>query len=147
MEVSNILGRIFCTGPSALEVLHFQTFLSCSFSVARISQYRLRLIENIIYQSSPLIHFVIPSEPIIVILHLVLVALNPAFTHSGFEKILNKDNKLMDSADFHHQLHHKYFDCNYGNVDVPLDVWFGTDHDGSDQATEKLRVKRKKNFL
>ena len=104
-------------------------------------------IENIIYQSSPLIHFIIPSDPVIVIIHLILVALNPAFTHSGFEKIINKDKKLLDSADFHHQLHHKYFDCNYGNVDVPLDVWFGTDHDGSREATEKLRIKKQKPSL
>ena len=101
-------------------------------------------IENLIYQSSPLIHFIIPSDPVIVIVHLVLVALNPAFTHSGFEKILNRETKILDSADFHHQLHHKYFDCNYGNMDVPLDVWLGTDHNGSEEATKKLRAKRRK---
>ena len=44
-------------------------------------------IENLIYQSSPLIHFIIPSDPVIVILHLLLVTVNPAFTHSCFEKI------------------------------------------------------------
>ena len=101
-------------------------------------------IENLIYQSSPLIHLIIPSDPAIVIVHLVLVALNPAFTHSGFEKILNRETKILDSADFHHQLHHKYFDCNYGNMDVPLDVWLGTDHNGSEEATKKLRAKRQK---
>jgi lathosterol oxidase len=100
-------------------------------------------IENVIYQSSPLIHFIIPTDPVIVIIHLVLVTLNPAFTHSGFEKILNKDTKILDSADFHHQLHHKYFDCNYGNMDVPLDVWLGTHHDGTDEATQKLRMKKR----
>ena len=68
-----------------------------------------------------------------------MVTLNPAFTHSGFEKIVKKDTKILDSADFHHQLHHRYFDCNYGNMDVPLDVWFGTDHDGSEAATLRLR--------
>ena len=101
-------------------------------------------IENLIYQSSPLIHFIIPSDPVIVILHLLLVTVNPAFTHSGFEKIMNKDTKISDSADFHHQLHHKYFDCNYGNMDVPLDVWLGTHHDGTKEATEKLRMKKRK---
>jgi sterol desaturase/sphingolipid hydroxylase (fatty acid hydroxylase superfamily) len=101
-------------------------------------------IENLIYQSSPLIHFIIPTDPIIVIIHLILVTLNPAFTHSGFEKIMNKETKILDSADFHHQLHHKYFDCNYGNMDMPLDVWLGTDHDGTDEATQKLRMKKRK---
>ena len=101
-------------------------------------------IENIIYQSSPLIHFLIPSDPTIFTIHLILVTLNPAFTHSGFEKIVNKNAKILDSADFHHQLHHKYFDCNYGNVDVPLDLWLGTNHDGTDDCMKRLRERKRK---
>ena len=101
-------------------------------------------IENVIYQSSPLIHFLVPSDPIIFTIHMILVTLNPAFTHSGFEKIVKKETKILDSADFHHQLHHRYFDCNYGNMDVPLDVWFGTDHDGSEAATLRLRDRKRK---
>ena len=100
-------------------------------------------IENIIYQSSPLIHFIIPSDPVIFIIHIILVTLNPAFTHSGFEKVMNKETKILDSADFHHQLHHRYYDCNYGNMDVPLDVWLGTHHDGTDEATKNLRMKKR----
>jgi lathosterol oxidase len=100
-------------------------------------------VENIIYQSSPLIHIFIPTDPMIFTLHLILVTLNPAFTHSGFEQIKNKKTKLLDSADFHHQLHHRYFDCNYGNMDVPLDVWFGTHHDGSEEATKAMRLRMK----
>ena len=100
-------------------------------------------VENIIYQSSPLIHLFIPTDPIIFTLHLIVVTLNPAFTHSGFEQIKNKKTKILDSADFHHQLHHRYFDCNYGNMDVPLDIWFGTHHDGSEKATKEMRLKIK----
>ena len=69
--------------------------------------------------------------------------LNPAFTHSGFEKVMNKETKILDSADFHHQLHHRYYDCNYGNMDVPLDVWLGTHHDGTEEATKNLRMKKR----
>ena len=101
-------------------------------------------VENLIYQSSPLIHFLVPSDPVIFTIHLIMVTLNPAFTHSGFEKIVKNETKILDSADFHHQLHHKYFDCNYGNMDVPLDVWLGTDHDGSDAATQRLRDRKRK---
>ena len=91
----------------------------------------------------PLIHFIIPSDPVIFIIHIILVTLNPAFTHSGFEKVMNKETKILDSADFHHQLHHRYYDCNYGNMDVPLDVWLGTHHDGTDEATKNLRMKKR----
>ena len=37
-----------------------------------------------------------------------------------------------------------YFDCNYGNVDVPLDVWLGTDHDGTEEATRRIRMKKRR---
>ena len=104
-------------------------------------------IENLIYQSSVLIHFVIPSEPAIVFVHLFMTSLGPAFSHSGFEKILAKKTKLLDSADFHHQLHHRYFECNYGTMEVPLDVWFGTDHDGTKEATNRVRLKVRKKSL
>ena len=52
-------------------------------------------VENIIYQSSPLIHLFIPTDPIIFTLHLIVVTLNPAFTHSGFEQIKNKKTKIL----------------------------------------------------
>ena len=48
-------------------------------------------------------------------IHLLL---SPAASHSGFE-----DNFQSDQF---HYLHHKYFECNYGPSDCPLDRWFGT---------------------
>jgi len=36
---------------------------------------------------------------------------------------------------FHHQLHHRYFECNYGGPEMPWDNWLGSFHDGSPEAT------------
>lgn len=99
-------------------------------------------IEHVLYISSVLIHFVIPSHPVIFLLHLYTRCLAPAFSHSGFEKILFKDTKVIDSADFHHQLHHRFFECNYGNPDAPWDKWLGSLHDGSDEATAAVKKRR-----
>jgi lathosterol oxidase len=44
---------------------------------------------------------------------------------------------------FHHQLHHRFFDCNYGSVDMPWDKWFGTFHtfhDGNPNAMNRIRA-------
>ncbi|MDA7618044.1 MAG: sterol desaturase family protein [Verrucomicrobiota bacterium] len=98
--------------------------------------------EHIIYLSSVLVHFVIPSHPIILLLHLYSRCLGPAFSHAGFEKLKVGDTSVVDAADFHHQLHHCYFECNYGTVDAPWDKWFGTDHDGSDQAKTRIQKQR-----
>lgn len=103
-------------------------------------------VEHIIYISSVLVHFVIASHPVIVLLHLYTRCLAPAFSHSGFEKLLIKDKSITEAADFHHQLHHKYFECNYGNVDAPWDRWFGSVHDGSDEDTLRIQERRRKMY-
>jgi lathosterol oxidase len=100
-------------------------------------------IEHLLYISSVLVHFVIPSHPVIVLLHLYTRCMAPAFSHTGFEKVVTKDKILTEAADFHHQLHHKFFDCNYGTVDAPWDRWMGTLHDGSDAATVVIRERRR----
>ncbi len=100
-------------------------------------------IEHVFYLSSVLVHFVIPSHPVIALVHMYTRALAPAFSHAGFEKVLVNDKKLIEAADFHHQLHHRFFECNYGNVDIPWDRWFGSYHDGSDEATLQMRLRRK----
>lgn len=100
-------------------------------------------VEHLFYISSVLIHFVIASHPVIVLLHLYMRSLAPGFSHAGFEKVVVKDRDVVEAADFHHQLHHRYFECNYGNVETPWDRWFGTLHDGSDEATVKINARRR----
>lgn len=99
-------------------------------------------VEHVIYISSVLIHFVIASHPVIMLTHIYTRCMGPAFSHSGFEKLLIKDKTITDAADFHHQLHHKYFECNYGTVDTPWDRWFGSVHDGSEEATRAVKKRR-----
>lgn len=99
-------------------------------------------VEHVLYISSVLVHFVIPSHPVIVLVHLYSRCLGPAFSHAGFEKVLAGDAQVIDAADFHHQLHHRYFECNYGTVDAPWDWWFDTIHDGSEESTVRIQKRR-----
>ncbi len=101
-------------------------------------------VESAIYMSSVLIHFVVPSHPVIVLLHLYSSALGPALSHSGFEKVLVKDKKLLDVGHFHHQLHHRFFECNYGTPEMPWDEWFGSFHDGTDDAMDRIKDARRR---
>ncbi len=103
-------------------------------------------VEHIIYISSVLFHFVLPSHPIILLVHLYSRCLGPAFSHAGFEKLLVKDTAVVDTADFHHQLHHRFFECNYGTVDAPWDRWFGSAHDGSNADTARVREQRRRMY-
>jgi len=98
-------------------------------------------IEHVIYLSSILIHFIVPSHPVHVLFHLYNLTLNPAATHSGFGGLVVKDKKRIALGDFFHQLHHRYFECNYGTAEMPLDKWFGTFHDGTPEARRRIRQR------
>ena len=49
----------------------------------------------------------------------------------------------MGNGGYFHYLHHRYFDCNYGNEGVPLDRWFGSFHDGSPEAHKAMRSRKR----
>ncbi|MDJ0935594.1 MAG: hypothetical protein QNI93_09365, partial [Kiloniellales bacterium] len=62
-------------------------------------------------------------------------------SHSGFEGLMVKGKKRMALGDFFHQLHHRYFECNYGTAEMPWDKWFGTFHDGTPEARRRIRAR------
>ncbi|MGB0505969.1 MAG: sterol desaturase family protein, partial [Pikeienuella sp.] len=101
-------------------------------------------IEHLLYLASPIIHFVLPTHPLHIIFHLQFNVLIAVITHSGFENLLIKDKKRMGLGYFFHQLHHRYFECNYGTDEMPWDKWFGTFHDGTADATGRVRERRKR---
>ncbi|MBH69255.1 MAG: desaturase [Rhodospirillaceae bacterium] len=101
-------------------------------------------IESAIYLSPVIVHFFLPSHPLHIIFHITWYALGPAATHCGFEAISIKGIKYPRLGDFFHVLHHKFFECNYGNSEVPLDKIGGSFHDGTRKGTKEIRTKMKK---
>ena len=98
-------------------------------------------VEHAIYFSSMLIHLVVPTHPMHVMFHGYMLALSAVFGHTGFHALLIRNRERLMLGHFHHQLHHRYFECNYGSVDFPLDKVFGTFHDGSEAARKQLRSR------
>ena len=99
-------------------------------------------IEHLIYFMSFGIHLIVPSHPIHFLFHAFINGLNPSASHSGFDGLVVRDRKQVELGDFFHQLHHRYFECNYGTSEMPWDVWFGSFHDGSEAATSETRKRR-----
>ena len=97
-------------------------------------------VEHIITFSTVLIHFIIPSHPIHFIFHVQRTGLRTIRGHSGYDKLIlnNKTKAGIPTPHYFHYLHHKFFECNYGEVTIPLDRWFGSFHDGSKERHEKL---------
>ena len=73
-------------------------------------------VEHVIYLSTVLIHFVVPSSPLLILFHLQYFALSAATTHTGYEGITRNGRLILPLGTFHHQLHHRYFECNYGGT-------------------------------
>jgi len=105
-------------------------------------------VEHLLYYSSVLLHFAIPSNPLILIYHLLGLNLGAVTGHSGFAKLVVKGDERemeMDLSSYLHYLHHRYHEVNYGNDGaVPLDKWFGTWHDGTAQAHDMMMERFKK---
>ena len=101
-------------------------------------------IEHIIYFSGVLIFFIVPAHPFIAIFLLSKIAIGPGLSHSGFHKLFI-GKEMINTKHYLHYLHHRYFECNYGaGLDgsiIPLDKWFGTLHDGSEEAEQRMMNK------
>jgi sterol desaturase/sphingolipid hydroxylase (fatty acid hydroxylase superfamily) len=101
-------------------------------------------IEHFLYFSAILIHFIIPSHPLHVFFHFIILSVGAIWGHTGFDALLIGKKTKVPLGHFDHQLHHRYFECNYGTFESPCDKWFGSFHDGTSEATEIMRNKRRK---
>jgi sterol desaturase/sphingolipid hydroxylase (fatty acid hydroxylase superfamily) len=98
-------------------------------------------VEHLLYFSVVLIHWLVPSHPIHAIFNLAHAALAAAPGHAGFERVVLGDGTSVDLHCYDHYLHHKFFECNYADGVIPIDKWFGTFHDGSKEAEERMNAR------
>lgn len=101
-------------------------------------------IEHVIYLGSVLIHFVVPAHPVHILYHLQYFTLTAATTHAGFAGFSVAGRNRFALGTFHHQMHHRYFECNYGGLEVPWDKWFGSFHDGTAESHERFLERRRR---
>ena len=100
-------------------------------------------IEHIIYLGTVVIHWLIASHPLHMIYHLQYFTLTAATTHTGFEGVASKGKTWLKLGTYHHQMHHRYFECNYGGLEMPWDKWFGSFHDGTTESHDAMKQRRK----
>lgn len=98
-------------------------------------------VEHLIYFSSILLFFFIPAHPIHMINLASRLGVAPAQGHTGFDR-LQTGETTMDVSYYAHYLHHKYFEVNYSDGMVPLDKWFGSFHDGTPEAHQRMLERR-----
>ena len=71
-------------------------------------------VEHFIYLSSICIHWVIVSHPLHLIFYIIYQGPGAAMTHTGYEDLPIKNKRHLALVTFYHTLHHRYFECNYG---------------------------------
>ena len=103
-------------------------------------------VEHLGYFSTLLIFLVLPAHPVHMIFALNWQFLGAPSSHSGYEAVWVKDKSRLIIGSFFHQLHHRYYECNYGGVEMPWDKWLGTYHDGSEEGTRLARERKRKHF-
>ncbi|MDI3335193.1 sterol desaturase family protein [Defluviimonas aestuarii] len=103
-------------------------------------------VETFLYFSSFAIHWIVPTHPVHLIFHVLYQGPGAAMTHTGYEDLLIKDKRRLALGTFYHQLHHRYYECNYGNQEMPWDRWFGTFHDGTEAGTKDTRARKKRMY-
>ena len=99
--------------------------------------------EHVLYLSLPFVFLIIPGSPFIASFCLVYLMLSPSPSHSGFDRFKVGEGASFHGGDFFHNLHHRYFEVNYGMLLLPMDKWFGTFHDGSMEAHEEMKDRRR----
>ncbi|MEM9204609.1 MAG: sterol desaturase family protein [Actinomycetota bacterium] len=99
-------------------------------------------VEHVLYLSLPFVFLVIPGHPYLITFSLLWLLIAPSPSHSGFHrwKIFTTD---VQGGDIFHNLHHRYFEVNYGMALVPMDKWFGTWHDGSMEAHQAMKDRKR----
>lgn len=112
-----------------------------NIEVGPFSGLAMHPIELTIYFSTVCVQWLLALHPLNALYQLQFAVFNAAMSHTGFEKILLKDDVGIESNSYFHFLHHKYFECNYGGTIAPMDQLFGTFHDGSTEAQERMRQR------
>ena len=107
------------------------------------SGFSMHPLEHLIYLSNVLIHVLFASHPIHIFFHLQWNAIGAGVSHTGYESLTVRGKPMIYLSPFHHQLHHRLYNCNYGNGLVPMDKLFGSDHDGTDEAWRVIRNSRR----
>lgn len=99
-------------------------------------------VEHVIYFSTVVVQWVLAPHPLNALFQIHIAAFYPAVGHCGFDRF-KVGTVDIDAGCHFHYLHHRYFECNYGGTQLPLDRWFGTFHDGTPEALKAMRARMK----
>ena len=87
-------------------------------------------LEHLIWLAGAVIYIPVMCHPVHFIFSQQLSILGAVTSHSGYEGLVVGGKRVMRLGDFFHQLHHRFYECNYGTAEVGLDKLHNSFHDG-----------------
>lgn len=99
-------------------------------------------LEHLVYFTPLVLWWFIPVHPVVILMTAFYQGISPAISHSGFD-FLKFGKARVSAGDWYHQLHHQYFNFNYGNTPTPFDKVFGSWHDGSPDSLESQKQRKR----
>lgn len=99
-------------------------------------------VESCLLVMDVLLFLIIPAHPIHLLFLMFHHGIGAPTSHAGFEKLKIGNLGGVEVGDFFHQLHHRFFECNYGTWETPWDQWFGTFHDGTDEGDALMKARQ-----
>lgn len=100
-------------------------------------------VEHLIYFSTVVVLWLLALHPVNALFQIQFAVFNAAVAHTGFEKLKLGDRIAIDAGSHFHDLHHKYFECNYGGGLVALDKLFDSFNDGSNNSHAAMRARQR----
>jgi len=110
------------------------------------SGHAMHPVEHLFLYSDVAIHWLVASHPIHVIFNAMLHTVAGPTSHCGYHHVRITRFFSLQLGDFMHQLHHRYFDCNYGSYETPWDKVFGSFHDGTPKGDQLIKERRRRMF-
>ena len=98
-------------------------------------------LEQIILYSDLVLLLVLPSSGVHMLFALMHHTMGAPMSHTGYDAVQLPVRQRFELGDFHHQLHHRFIECNYGGLESPLDELIGAFHDGTPEGDEMVAAR------
>ena len=95
-------------------------------------------LEQVILYSDLVLLLILPSSGVHMLFALMHHTMGAPMSHTGYDAVQLPARQRFELGDFHHQLHHRFIECNYGGLESPLDEMIGAFHDGTAEGDQMV---------
>ncbi len=104
-------------------------------------------LEHVLLFADVWLFLIVPSGPLHMLFAMMHHGVGAPLSHTGYDAIQLRPGEPRSArlrvGDFHHQLHHRYIECNYGGYESPLDDWLDAFHDGTSDGDRRIADRRR----